>query len=215
MVRIVIRRVKSYLVFTSILYRVVMFAGLPAALLGIYCIIENVLLSGVVKMVVIISLLLSVEIVSDYWMFGGIQAKDAVKMDFLRTSGKGMQVMRSALVLDLARKFLLMAGMLVLCNLRAFLVGDAVMGVWSVLLLVLFYYFFSVVSVLITRFFSELWCNVLVANVSLILEVLCCVLPGLPGAAPGYCVVFGVLGVGVSILAVRIAMKKVKAQYAG
>ncbi len=117
--------------------------------------------------------------------------------------------------MDLVRKLLSMAGIFVLCSLLAFLTGGEVMGAWAILFLLSVSYFFSVVGVLITRFFSLMWCNMLAAYVAMILGAVCWLLPGLPWAAPGYTIAFAILGAGVSILAVRTAMKRVRAQYIG
>ena len=157
-----------------------------------------------------------VEIVSDNWMFGGIQAKDAENLDFLRTSGRGMKVMQNALAMDLLRKFVSTVGIFLMCCLVS---GGITFSVWRMIYLVLASYFFSVLGVLISRFFTLFWCNVLTSYVAVILEVICCMLPGLlPGlleAVLWYALLFAVLSIGVSILAVKIAMMKVKRQYAG
>ncbi len=205
------RRLKSYLVFTALLYRIMMYVLMPLAMVGIYYFMSKIL-SGEAAMIAVVGFLTMLEIVSDNWMFGGIQAKDAENLDFLRTSGRGMKVMQNALAVDLLRKFVSTAGIFLACCLVS---GGIAFSVWIVFYLVLISYFFSVLGVLITRFFTMFWCNVLTSYVAVILEVICCVLLDSPEAVLWYDLLFAVLSVGVSILAVKIAMKKVKGQYAG
>ena len=203
---------KSYLVFTSLLYRIVMYVLLPIVLAGIYIYLEKYI-SVEASMIVIAELLTAAEIISDNWMFGGIQAKDSAKLDFLKTSGRGMKIMKNALAMDLFRKFLSAAGILVLCSLA--LTDGMVLDIWTVIYLLLVSYFFSVFGMLISRFFTLLWCNMLTSYVANFLAILCCVLPGLPEKALWYDMLFAILGIGISILAVNMAMKRVKAQYIG
>ncbi len=116
------RIIKSYLVFTSLIYRIVMFIVMPVVMIavilwqgGVFGGVGSLNLyevpDVVVSMVVMLSLPM-VEIVSDTWMFGGIQSKGADKLEYLKTSSIGMQVLRRALSIDLLRKFLSAVGII-------------------------------------------------------------------------------------------------------
>lgn len=98
------KRVKGYLVFTSFAYRIVMYLLMPAALVAIVVWAGTNI--GDVSVPLVLMLLPLAEIISDSWLFGGLQARDSEKIDYLKTSGRGMAVMRNALGLDLFRKFL-------------------------------------------------------------------------------------------------------------
>ena len=80
--------IKKYLVFTSVLYRIVMFGILPAGLVALY-VIAMLFMGEDMKYTLILMPfpVILAEIVSDTWMFGGIQAKDAAKIDFLNACG--------------------------------------------------------------------------------------------------------------------------------
>lgn len=100
------KRVKGYLVFTSKIYRIIIYLLMPAALtaLGVW---TGAHVGDTRLALVLMAMLLALtEVVSDAWLFGGLQARDAEKMDYLKVSGRGMALMRNALALDLFRKFL-------------------------------------------------------------------------------------------------------------
>lgn len=220
---------KSYLVFTSLIYRIVMFIIMPLV------IIVTVLWSGggfesadiltiksepgIMVCVVVMLFLPMVEIISDNWMFGGIQSKNADKLDYLKTSSIGKQVLRRALLIDLLRKFLSALGIICVSygilywRLMPDLISVLIENDWKLLLYaVLVSYFFSVLGTVLARYGSMLWLNVMVAYlVEIIISV--CVYSALMTQAVGYCVLYAILDVAVSILAVRIVMKKVEGSY--
>ena len=77
------KKIKSYLVFTSLWYRFGVYLAIPAVLAAIGLLIERGLPGGGL---IVISVLLPVaEIISDSWLFGGIQTKDSMKLEYLKT----------------------------------------------------------------------------------------------------------------------------------
>ena len=70
------QKIKGYLVFTSLGYRVGVFILMPLALVGI-----QVLFSGPAGGM----LLPLLEIMADNWFLGGIQEKNAENMDYLKS----------------------------------------------------------------------------------------------------------------------------------
>jgi len=207
------RMVKSYLVFTSFVYRLVLYLLLPLVALG-----TGILCSGSIGAVnlMIVSMILSMfEILSDYWLFVGIQTKDSANLDFLKTSGRGMQIIKNALIMDLLRKLLTAAVVLTISYLVALPTYDRERGETAAVLVyaVLVSYFCSVLGVFFARYGSIFWFCVLVGNVAVSLEIICWFLPGTLENIPKYVPVFVILGIMVSILAVRTARKKVEGSY--
>lgn len=223
------RILNSYLVFTSLIYRIVMFIIVPIVMIGaVLCIggafggvgIPNLFyLPGTSVCIVVMMFLPMVEIISDNWIFGGIQSKEAEKLECLKSSGVGMQVLRNALSIDLLRKFLSAAVItgvsygILYWRLMPDLVKILIENDWKLLLYaILVSYLFSVLGTVLARFGSMVWLNVMIAYlVEIIISV--CLYNALMTHAVVYCVLSAILDVAVSILAVRIVMKKVEGSY--
>ena len=106
-------RIKSYLVFTSFIYRICMFLAVPVIVTGIA--LWSVGRFGNAAMIFAAVLLPMVEIISDTWLFGGIQTKDMDKLDYLKTSHRGMEILRNALSMDMARNLLTAIVVMAVC----------------------------------------------------------------------------------------------------
>lgn len=223
------RILKSYLVFAPLIYRIVMFIIMPIAVVAaVLCsggafgrvgIPELMNFPGTTVCIFVMMILPLVEIISDNWLFGGIQSKETEKLDCLKTSGIGMQVLRNALSIDLLRKFLsatVITGVsygILYWRLVPDLIGILIENDWKLLLYaILVSYFFSVLGTVLSRYGSMVWLNVMVAYfVEIIISL--CVYNALMTHAVVYCVLSAILDVAVSILAVRIVMKKVEGSY--
>lgn len=221
------RCVKSYLVFTSLLYRIVMFVIIPIIMIGLLLWMEVYIggiggtsLSdfhvGAVYFVVMIFLSMF-EIISDNWMFGGIQSKDVEKLDYMKTSGVGMQVIRSALSIDLLRKFLSAVGITGILYWITMLIRrgyDVSFGNIRILLCaVLVSYFCSALGTMLARYGSTVYINMMIASVFEFFVMLCMVLVEMLKYGSICCLLFAILDVFVSILAVKTAMKKMEGSY--
>lgn len=215
---------KSYFVFTSYIYRIVMFIGLPLLMFGLQMIflcrgqkMETKL--AVLWLMITQNFLIVIEVLSDMFLFGGIQSKDAEKMDYLKTSPRGMQVMKNALTMDLIRRFCTALGIIsveaVVFRIAGVSVvqGNILLQISFVLFIVLVTYLFSVLGVVISRSFGLLWLNAGLGYVMSVLAVLCGSLPEIKSYAVVYDVALAVFCIGLSILTVRTAMKKVEGSY--
>lgn len=211
---------KSYLVFTGFGYRLLMFWLMPLLLLGI----QTAAVSMGKNFSIILPLAMaSMEAMADSWFLGGIQSKDADKMDFLKTSAEGMRVMKTALIMDFLRRFVSMTVVFLLCCGIARLGGgktSAILPVDKIELLVfplLFGYTFSVLATLVGRFFSLFWINMLVAYPIPILGSVTMYLilsePVYVSVAALFDIVLTVLGILLVVLAVKTAIKKVEESY--
>lgn len=210
---------KSYLVFTGFGYRLVIFWLVPLLLLGIQ---TAAVFQGKNLSIILPLLMASIEVMADSWFLGGIQSKNAEKMDFLKTSTEGMRVLKTALIMDFLRRFVSMAVVLLLCCGIARLGGGKASAIPPVLkngLLVfpmLFGYTFSVLATLVGRFSGFFWMNMLVAypipilgsvSMSILLDPLYMDLAAL------FDIALAALGIVLVVLAVRTAMKKVEGSY--
>lgn len=209
-------KIKSYLVFTSFRYRIWVFGILPALLIGLQFLPIGEW--AAMRNIATVMVLIMIEAVADYWYLGGIQDKDVEKIDYLKTSPRGMDVMRNALRFDLVRRLLAAAAVLGVSELvgwvgreRNVLGGG---GIW--LLLTLICYTLSVTATLIARFNSYLWINYLTGYVGMIIALIFYFILCVWTARELMIiltVVFLALAVGISFLAVRVAMKKVEGSY--
>lgn len=211
---------KSYLVFTGFGYRLLTFWLMPLLLLGI----QTAAVSMGKNFSIILSLVMaSIEAMADSWFLGGIQSKDADKMDFLKTSDKGMQVMKTALITDFLRRFVSMTVVFLLCCGIARLGGGKASAIFSdcntalLACALLLGYAFSVLATLVGRFFSLFWINMLIAYTIPILGSVTMYLilsdPVYMNLAALFDIVLTVLGILLVALAVRTAMKKVEESY--
>ena len=213
------KAIKGYLAFTSYIYRIVMFGVLPLALIALYVLGTVVMGNAALIMIFIIPFVaVMVEVAADTWMFGGIQRKDAAKMDFLKTSSGGMGLLQDALVMDLARRLLSLSGVMVICLLVSAVGGvemfkDTAEGAGIIVSLILSAYAVSVLCTLLSRFGAMFWQSLMAGYLGLFIEAMCVWLLVLPGHPLVLCCIYGVLALGVSVLAVRFAMKKVRGGY--
>ena len=206
-------RIKSYLVFTSFIYRICMFLAVPVIVTGIA--LSRVGRFGNAAMIFAAVLLPMVEIISDTWLFGGIQTKDMDKLDYLKTSHRGMEIMRNALSMDMARKLLTAIVVMAVC---AVIVYWENKGIGREIWLILSYavsisWFCSILGTFIARYGSLLWFHMMVGYGMSMFGSICWFLPGLPGLMAVYTVILFIGGILVSNVAVRVAMKKVEGSY--
>ncbi len=204
-------KIKSYLVFTSFGYRLLMFALIPLAMIG--CELMMATIFGAAGILIVLLLLLFVEIFADNWFLGGIQEKGAEKIDYLKSSAKGMKVMQNALILDLVRRFLAFVGVTVISYLlNQFLLGVENQSIDRIVFAVLISYGISVTGTLIARFVSLMWMNLIVAYFAATPALLSqIILIWVPAWIMN--IVLGIFCVAMFVLAVKIAMWKVKGGY--
>lgn len=210
-------KIRSYLVFTSLWYKIIMFAVLPVVLLGMQVLSTIVFQGTAIHLSVM--LLIIVEIMADNWFLGGIQEKGSEKIDYLKTSSRGMEIMKNVLVMDLIRRFCSMGVILGVSWLITRIFGTTneaakLAGLGKVLLAVALTYTLSVLGIFISRFTSYLWVNLLcgyIGSITGLVILLVCISMPVPVVLPDIGLV--VLGGGISFLMVKIAMLKVEGSY--
>lgn len=214
------KTIKGYLAFTSFVYRIAMFGILPVVLIAVN-IWAAVYMGDDVRVLLAAMpfVMVMVEILADTWMFGGIQGKTAARIDFLKTSPKGMGLLRKALIMDLVRRLLSFSGIMAACvlvNLAwgvEMFGGDAVKGLGVILSLILSSYAVSVLCIILARFGTMLWQSMLVGYLGLVIEAVCVGFLIALGHPYVWGFVYAILAVGASVLAVKIVMKKVRGGY--
>ena len=99
---------KSYFVFLSKGYKWLALTIFPLMLLGLVLLLFGEDKDGtyVVARAVILSYVPIFELVSDYWLFGGLCNKTENGLVYLKSSVKGMEVLRNGIIGDLLRRFL-------------------------------------------------------------------------------------------------------------
>lgn len=203
------RKIKSYFTFTSFLYRLVMFVLMHLILLGLMILFPF----GPYMQAAFLAFF---EIVSDNWLFGGICSKDVQSMDYLKSSRKGMQVIKDGLIVNLARCFL--NSCLWICigffYTKAHNPESFSLTTWQTVCFlgasILFTYSLCVAGVTISRFFSNYWINVIISYAAMILLVLAMLF----SVDITYLILIALaLAILVSILSVRLVLKKMKESY--
>lgn len=227
-------RIKSYFVFASVFYRIVMYLVIPVFFVGFAFWAGSIV--GEAVLILAAVLLPTVEVISDSWMFGGIQTKDPAKLDYIKTSWKGSRIMKNALMVDMLRRFLFSAGILGICRLVIYAAGKGtetglglgekeallISGVWNIggsrglgifLFLTGMVYFLSTLGTFLSRYGSMIWINMTIGSAAGTLVMLGLRLPHLSEHIFAYALFFGILGICISLLAVRTAMKKMEEGY--
>lgn len=204
------RKIKNYLALTSPIYRIAVFLLMPIVAIGVYWFLRDAEVA--IGLVMVMALLIMAEIFFDTWLFGGIQSKDAEKLDYLKASPRGMQMMRDALGLDIVRRFLSAVVIFGICYLIG---GEAVLSVGPMILIYppLIAYTITVLGVFLARFECNIWINMVIGYVGVIIGVLSLSMAGVFGHVLAWVLSYAVLAVLVSILAVKVAVKKVEGSY--
>ncbi|MCM1193754.1 MAG: hypothetical protein NC123_17995 [Butyrivibrio sp.] len=212
------QKIRSYLVFTSRWYKIIMFIILPLLLPG-FQIISSLVFQGTAIPFIVMALIL-VETLADNWFLGGIQEKGSEKIDYLKTSPRGMEIMRSVLIMDLVRRLVYHAVILGVSWLLTKSFGTSaeagkLTGLGTLLLALGLSYTLSVVGIFIARFASYIWVNLICGYIGciagLVILLVCTSTTFVPVALPD--IALAVLGIGISFLMVKIAMLKVEGSY--
>lgn len=207
------KKVKSYLIFTSVPYRVVMFFLVPLFLIGLGIYFGNGLVFP--AEIFIMVLFPAIEVVADYMIFGGIASKKTERLEYLKTSTRGMQMLKDALTGGMFR--MLLSEILVVLIIH-FATSDTV---WqnanvenrTILIASIFCatYFLSVLGITIERFITIMqacWVIASVVSMAASFAMVGCIKN--PNAGLG---IFLILSIAVSIFSIYIAMKRAKESY--
>lgn len=95
---------KSYLVFTTGVYRLVLFGVVPAAAAAIQILLLLFTDTALgTAMVLAAGFMMGAEVSLDYWVFGAIAMRGGSSLEYLKSSARGRLVVKTALRQDMIR----------------------------------------------------------------------------------------------------------------
>ena len=103
---------KSYAVFSSWIYRLMTLLVIPVVfIIGEFELFTLVNANtSMIGFKLFIGLILTYEVINDYWLFGGICSLEGCNVESLKLAKVGKNVFRNALVMDLIRRFVYLLG---------------------------------------------------------------------------------------------------------
>ncbi len=145
--------IKSYHIFLPGRWsKWIVYVLLPAVFYGIGYVLGKGILNGHFAVIILSGLIISVEVCMDYFIFGGIAARDTNKLEYLKTSAKGMLVLKKSLIGDAVRRIFSIS--LIIYGLKYMFGYGFTNG--QILTLVLCYFVLSEAALIITRHFTSL-----------------------------------------------------------
>lgn len=210
-----IRKIKCYLVFTPFWYRLILFLIMPLVLIALQAAMaQRQTWNMAVSLNLTIALvLLEVEVFLDYWAFGAISTREGMQLTYLRTSPRGIKLLKTALGVNLVRQ--LFAGLIPMllgfvCRLQ---MGEGFVSEYAAgsLAYILLGYIFLVTASTIARFFDGMMLNLAIASIALTIMMLVGIF--MLSALPGMLAILVPLAVLASIASVGIAVYRVKEGY--
>lgn len=210
------KTIQSYLVFTTIQYRIILMTLPPILavsapfLLGI--LLGNPMITDYYLLAAFFSceVMLFFEIILDNWCFGGIAAKDGGLPTCLNTSKRGKGFVKGAVLVNMGRQLIGLS--LVLLCVRIIFCRGTGEAFWSIdgLLtwagMILLSYFFMILGVTLARYAVSLLIQLLIEGGVALLFALSTLIFVL-GMVPAIIIVL-VLCLLISVISIKIIMKK-------
>lgn len=217
---------RSYRAFAPKLYQLIMCILYP--LFAVFCcvLVQNGFFGSIadpgyhymVAAGMLCNCMIAVECMGDYWLFSGIQAKNANHMDFIKGSKKGKAFFLNALMTDVLRR----AIVIVVCNAANVLIGIFVfhqtgVGMEGMLLIATYTlscYAFSTLGVFISRFGDTWIMNMGAGYFGAILSAVMTYVYAKSGIPTWiFVLIHLVISIIITVITVKFAMKKVEDSY--
>jgi len=115
-----------------------------------------------------IGLILTYEVINDYWLFGGICSLEGCNIESLKLAKAGKNVFRNALVMDLIRRFVYLLGAGVIAYTKT--------GMLSMFMTALTGYIVLVIALNVTRYMSTFLLQISMSQATVMLYTLCMLL---------------------------------------
>lgn len=170
-----IRKIRSYLVFTAIGTRILVFGVIPLGAIAATLYMATVMGDGLTMLepLILCSIYCGGEIMADLWTFGGILSPKGGLPEYCKTSCRGLSFLTDAIKINAGRQFatellllVLLRGILCVSGGEQFLLPEFwFMGGY----LLLMSFFFLQLGILVSRFFGMLYAQTCVALVSILL----------------------------------------------
>lgn len=154
---------KSYAVFSSWIYRLMTLLVIPVVFIvgefELFTLVnENTLMVG---FKVFVGLILTYEVINDYWLLGGICSHDGCCIESLKLAETGKHVLGDALVMDLIRRFVYLLGVGVIAYVKT--------GMFSLLLTAMTGYIALIIMLNVTRYMSTFLLQISMSQVAVVL----------------------------------------------
>lgn len=205
------KRMKSYLVFTGLGYRIVVFAVVPVLLI-LFGSLSSVIFDFPGYLLAV-SLLPAIEIAMDAFIFEGVASKKIAHLEYLKTSKHGSELMKQSLQGGILR-MLFSSAVILIINYLVYHGRTA--DIWNgkmLFQLLWFYvlaYIVSMGMIVIARFFMNAQINYTLGFLSFLVEIL--IMKFLKNMYISFAILV-VLGVVISIFSVKIVEKRIKESY--
>ena len=205
------KRMKSYLIFTGLGYRIILFAVVPILLT-----LFGFLLSAVFDFpgyFLAVYLLPAIEISMDTFVFGGIASKEMVHLEYLKTSTSGSGLMKNALQGGIIRMLISNA---VILFINYLIYHGRTGDIWNAKRLFTLLWFFvliyvvTIILIVIARFFVSEHVNYTLGFVSFLLEMFA--IRSFKNLYVSF-VILIMIAVTISVFSVKLVEKRIKESY--
>lgn len=145
--------IKSYHLFLPQIWKkLLLYFVYPLFLIGITCLFAQTGADASVYLVSMCATIMTAELYFDILVFGGIASKDTDKLEYLKTSVKGMSVLKKSIVADGIRRFLSTAVILI----AAYAIADMYFSPAELAMCLLATLFMTEAGLLVIRGFASI-----------------------------------------------------------
>lgn len=167
--------IRSYQVFLPLYHpatRALFYLGYPLLLIGFNLFLCEFIGSFNIIYFVLPGELICIELFLDYFIFGGIASKDTNRLEYVKTSQKGMGILKHAFRFDVVRRFISILVVIAGYTLGGYLSGmTKEVSLYHMICAVLLCNLILMPGIIITRYFTQLWFNILIYNLQIIITV--------------------------------------------
>lgn len=161
------------------------------------------------------SFVVMVEIILDYFVFGGIASKETNRLEYLKTSVKGINLLKSSLITDAVRRFLSIAIVIIgsylaiACRQQM----DYQYTLLQLLVCIFSTYLLTEAGLLFTRFFINWWVNMAVIYILNNIAVTIGIFVSTWNIPIWALVLLVLLGMGITLTGRRLILKRMEESY--
>lgn len=173
--------VKEYLAFTP--YRCKIFQLVILPVLSIFWIVGSCYIFGSRGfnrgyLIVVAGFIPFIEIICDYWRFGGFCNKHTNYIEYFMFTGKCKEVINKILIMDILRKILMIAGVFLIGHMNVFFELETKMDMekfWGMCGMILLVYTISILGSIIVRYTTQTTLALCIGSICSYSVLLCAV----------------------------------------
>ncbi|MDE5777999.1 MAG: hypothetical protein K2I10_05765 [Lachnospiraceae bacterium] len=184
-------------------------------IVGLYLLSHKLMYFPAICMGFACSLAIAVEIMLDYFVFGGIASRETNRLEYLKTSVKGILLLKGSLMTDAVRR-LLSITIIITGSYSVVVCGQQIDWRYTLLQLfmcILSIYLLAETGLLITRFFVNWWINIAVLYVLGNVAVVFGTFIPRCNIRIWMAVLLVLLGIGVTVIGRRLILKRAEESY--